>query len=71
MRKNDGYTRCKKCGKVIVGNAKGGRCDSCFNDFVEKGGAVFIGSGIVYKIFKKPIDKFAKAIIRHFVKKHH
>ena len=67
MSKNEGYTRCKQCGKVIVGNGKMGLCDSCFNSDAEKGGLLLLAGGAIYK-FRKEIAKGAKAILKLFIK---
>ena len=63
MNKNDGYTRCKQCGKVIVGGGKMGLCDSCFNRDAEKGGIILLIGGTLYK-FRKEIAKGAKAVFK-------
>ncbi len=41
---NNQVTRCKQCGKVIVGNAKLGLCDSCFS---KDSGRAAEGAGIL------------------------
>ncbi len=70
MNKNDGYTRCKQCGKVIVGGGKMGLCDSCFNSDAEKAGGIAIAGGIIFK-FRKQIwngIKTAANIVKGLIK---
>lgn len=63
MSKNDEYTRCKQCGKVIVGGGKMGLCDSCFNADAEKG-LFAVGVGAVVFKFRKQIVNGLKTLIK-------
>ena len=61
-------TRCKQCGKIIVGGGKMGLCDSCFNKDATRSAEIAGSSYLLYKILKK----HGKAIInwlRKFIKK--
>lgn len=60
---NDQATRCKHCGKVIVGNAKLGLCDSCFSK--DTGHAVEAVGGIA--VIWYGIKKWGPKIV-NFVK---
>ena len=58
MKQNDNSTRCKQCGKVIVGNSKLGLCDRCFNKDATTGAGVIAGIWGVIQFVVKPIIKF-------------
>ena len=62
----ENITRCRKCGKVIVGNSKLGLCESCLNAEAEKAGFATIVLGLGYK-FRKQIYNALKAVGRLFV----
>ena len=46
-------TRCKQCGKVIVGGGKMGLCDSCFNKDVTRTAEIAGGGFFAYRFLKK------------------
>ena len=66
--KNISETRCKKCGKVIVGASKMGLCDSCFNKQATKGGGILLAIGAAWKPIIKPIGKAISNAIENALK---
>lgn len=60
MKQHNEATRCKQCGKVIVGSSKMGLCDSCFNDDAAKAGGIAVAIGIFWKPVKKYVPKAIK-----------
>ncbi len=46
-------TRCKQCGKVIVGGGKMGLCDSCFNKDATKTVGIAGGGYVLFRVLKK------------------
>lgn len=58
MSRDESFTRCKQCGKIIVGNSKFGLCDSCFNGDVGKAGIAAGISAALYKVGRMLWDRF-------------
>ena len=63
MSKDERYTRCKQCGKIIVGSGKLGLCDSCFNADAKKAAIAGATVGVSVK-YRKEIWKFIKKVLR-------
>lgn len=63
MKYDKGITRCKQCGKVIVGGGKMGLCDSCFNNDAGKIGIV----GTTFLALWKPIKKYGPKLVKRIV----
>ena len=60
MEKNEESTRCKQCGKVIVGDSKLGLCDYCFNKDTTRGVGAIGGGMAAWKLIIKPIINYFK-----------
>lgn len=60
--KNNDVSRCRKCGKVIVGSSKLGYCDSCFSKQGTTAGIWGAVGFFAYKNRKKIIEGGKKVI---------
>ena len=65
MKYDKDITRCKLCGKVIVGGGKMGLCDSCFSNDAGKVG--IIASAAVVALWK-PVKKYGPKLVKGIVK---
>lgn len=64
---NDQSTKCKQCGKVIVGNAKLGLCDSCFNKdagIVVGGASILTSLGVGIKKHGPKLASWIKKLLK-------
>ena len=66
--KDDSTTRCKKCGKVIVGKSRLGLCDSCFNSDATKTVGTLGALALLIKPVIKPIGKAITNALKNALK---
>lgn len=60
MAKNNEEKRCRKCKKIIVGDAKFGLCPRCRDDLGKGGTIVVFAAGIVGTVAKIILSKGKK-----------